>query len=229
MKLIGVEFARSTQTFIQEEVRPLSGSHFPESTRLLTERYGFAVSPAPGDITGGAARFTGGRLIAGNKRINISDMTVFSNAVQVTTVTNTSDADFIIDDIMSWSINSLGFREPQTKYPRMYESALVVEFDKSADKILAPFEKLRVSFQRELKNLYNVTVPAQLMSFGLGVDPLLAATQLFPPMSAVLKPEFGIVRRANAPYAANRFFALAPLKTETHRHLLEEFERAIPR
>jgi hypothetical protein len=226
MKLIAVEIARATQVFINEEIRPLSGAYFPESVRLVTERYGFAASPT--DPEASSAKFSTGRLISGTRRINISDATIFQSAVQVTTVTNTDEADYVVDDMMSWAINALAFREPQTIFPRHYESALIVEFDREVDNLLRPFENLRAGFQRSLDSAYDLNSKVSFATFAISSDPLQLAGQLLPPLSNVLKPELGLVRRANAPFSANRFFSLAPLKTEAHRLLLEEFEQAIP-
>jgi len=228
MRLIGIDIARSTQLFVQDEVRPLSGTYFPESARLVTERYGFTVSPAPADALSGGAKFTGGRLIAGSKHVNIADMTIYSNAVQVTTITNTADSDFVIDDVMSWSISALGFRRPMTIFPRMYESALIVEFEKDTSALIEGLNILSNSYREQFANLYNLDAPTALVSIGIGIDPLVAARHLPPPIPTLLKTEFGLVRRTNILYESERFFAVGPLKTDTHRQLLEQFERAIP-
>jgi hypothetical protein len=228
MKLIAVEIARSIQAFVQEEVRPLSGGYFTEGMRLITERYGFTTSPNPSEPMTGGAKFTNGRLIAGSRRINISELIVFSNALQATTVTNTSDADYIIEDIFAWAVSALGFREPQTHFPRLYESALIFEFEKPMEHFIRPFENIRLALERNLATLYGLNTSVAFSSFGMGVDPLQVAGQLLPPLPLAFKNEFGLVRRTNVPYSSDRFFSLAPLPTDTHQTLLQEFELAIP-
>lgn len=228
MKLIGVEAAKSIQVFVNEEVRSISGGYFPESVRLITERYGFSTSPNVNEAMAGGAKFTNGRLIAGARRINIFELIVYNNAIQVTTQTNTEDADYIVEDMSTWSMSTFGLRAPQTSFPRIYESALVIDFDRDPDGLLRTFQKLVASLGRSLSTLYGIHASVNLAGFGMGVDPMYLVGQLPPPVPAILKNEFSLVRRTNAPYAGNRFFSLAPLPTDAHRDLLEEFERGIP-
>jgi len=226
MKVIATEHGRSTQAVNPDEARPLSGTYFQESSRLVTERYGFSVQPTYDDMVKGGAKYAHGRLISGNKKVNIAELVVYSNAIQITTST-TADSDYVLDDVIAWGKSAIGYREGETRLPRLYESAIIVDFERNVDSIIAAFDGLRKGFHEALIATYGLDSPITLSSFGVGVDPLQVAAQMPPPFPGVLKPEFGLVRRTNHPYMANRFFALAPIRTETHVTLLEEFERAL--
>ncbi len=227
MKIVSIEIGRATQPVVPDEMKPLGGSYVPENIRLVADRYGFAAQPSYDDTLSGGAKFGGGRLISAAKKINISELIIFSNAIQVST-NNTTDADYVLDDILAWAKSMLGYREPQTKLPRLYESHIIVDFERDVDRILIPFESLRVGFGGALTSTYGLQLPITLTSFGVGADPLQIAAQMPPPFPGVLKPEFGLVRRLNHPYTEKRFFSLAPLQTEAHIVLLQEFESALP-
>jgi hypothetical protein len=227
MKVITTELGRSTQLVIPDEVRPLANSYFPESVRLVTERYGFSAQPSYSDAVAAGAKFRGGRLIGANKKINITDLTIFSNGIQAT-ATNTSDSDYILDDVIRWAESALGFRQSQTRLSRLHESHIVVDFERQVDALLGIFEKLRGDFATALAGAYGLRAPIALSGFSISADPLQVAAQLHPTYLGVLSPEFGLVRRLAYPYSGNRFFSTAPLRTEAHIALLEEFEKALP-
>ena len=225
MKIISIEVGRSTQLLIPDEVRPLANTYFPEMVGLLTERYGFSVQPSYSEAIAAGAKFVGGRLIGANEKINIIDLTVFSNGIQVSAA-NTSDSDHILEDIILWAENTLGYRPLQTLIPRLHESHIVVDFDNRADALIGIVEKLKSGFEKALAGAYGLQAPISLSGFSIGADPLQTNAQL-PFFAGALRPEFGIVRRFNYPYSQNRFFSSAPLRTEAHIALLEELEIAL--
>lgn len=226
MKVVSSELGRSSYLFVPDEVRPAGGVYVQESVRLICERYGFGGLPPLQEALNSPIKFTHGRLIGGSKKLNISELVIYSNAIQASAA-NTADADYIVDDILAWAKSTLGYREPQTKLPRLYESNLVVDFERQVDRLLYPFKALQSELQKALAATYGLQLPIAITSFGIGADPLSVAGQLPPPIPGVLKPELGLVRRINHPYSENRFFSSAPFQTDVHIALLEQFEAAL--
>lgn len=218
MKVLSIEVARATQFVLRDEVSPPGGNYLPEAFRLVTERYGFAIQPSFQDMATVGAKFQQGRLIAGSKKINVIELGFFNDGIAAATLTDTDDADFVIDDAMTWAQHALRFRAPVTKLPRWYSSGVVIQFnDGAVGQIVSVLEKTKRLFDAQLKDLYPWTFNSTFARIGLGSDPA-AYPQHF-------KSEFFIERRINVPYENGMFFSSAPLKTTAHIALLESFER----
>jgi hypothetical protein len=97
MEILSIELGRSIQLVVPDEVRSTLGISLPEVARLLTERYGFAIPPDMADAQKSGLKFKEGRVISGNRMINIKELGIFNDGIIADTY-NTSDSDFVIDD-----------------------------------------------------------------------------------------------------------------------------------
>lgn len=220
MKVISIDGGRTAQAYVADEITPPGGLYIPEFIRLVTDRYGFVTSPTAESTAEEGAKFRGGRLISGTKKINITELNVFNDGVTVD-AKNTSESDFVLDDFVTWAREIFSFRDPLTLITRKYDSVVVVEFDAQVTTSIRVFEAMSQRFSATLKNSYGVEPNIDLTRIVFGSD--------LKPSHDLHKSEFVIERRAGQPFIENRFFSMAPVRTETHLELLEAFEREMTR
>ncbi len=204
---------------VADEVQPIGGFSLTELIRLISERYGFTKIPSINDAQTTGAVFGDGRLISGTRKINIQEMGILNNGIYATAQDTTTTADFILDDLLTWAEQAIGFRPPITKIPRKYDNGAVVEFETDIEERLNIFNELISSYNEMLASLYNEAVSVSFYKIGFAADPL--------EVKPSVNTNFTIERRIGMPFYSNRYFCLAPLKTEMHIELLEKFERAL--
>ena len=149
---------RAAQYYAADEVRPLGGLNLPEFIRLIQDRYGFVKAPDLKDVGQAGAKFQTGRLTIGNKTINITELAVFSDGMVVTSF-HTDDAEFILKDLFDWAKGVFGFRDPETEKPRIFESHIVIEFDRPIDPALQVFDPVRQEIAKSVEDTYRVKTP----------------------------------------------------------------------
>ena len=218
MKIISNERGRANQKLNPDEVRPVGGYYVPEAIRLLSDRYGFSQSPTLEEARTTGAIFKDGRLIAGVNKINLFEFGIHSDAI-FATAQDTSSADFVLDDALTWAEQAIGLRQPSTALPRLYDNAIVVEFDVDIEKRLSVFNDLKHSYERMIQELYGEKTLSALYHMAISSDPLTSSLRL--------ATSFSIERRVGSPFSSNRFFSVAPLRTEMHVELLEFLEKAL--
>ena len=108
---------------------------------------------------------------------------------------------------------------PVMSAPRKYDNAVVVEFEADIENRLDIFNELISSYNEMLASLYNEAVSVSLYQIGFAFDPL--------EVNLSVSTNFTVERRKGVPFSSNRYFCVAPLKTEMHIELLEKFERAL--
>jgi len=218
MKVISIASGRATRHFVADEVGPRAGFYIHDVIRLIGERYGFINLPSISDAAKSGVVFQNGRLIAGNKKMNISNLGIYNDAITVMSF-DTDSAEFILDDIVNWAWSTFDLREPVTAPTTIIESNIVVEFERSIDHILAVFDGLSQAFTSALRQAYERDISVHLSRIGVGGDP----QELKP----YLRAEIVLERRIGHPYAENRYFSVAPLRTAKHIEILEALEHGV--
>jgi hypothetical protein len=220
MNVISKDVGRTTQLFVPDEIQPTKGMYLPEMIRMVAERYGFAESPSVEATMKQGAIFKQGRFIIGGNKFNISDMGVFNDGV-IVSASDTKDSEYILDDVLMWLKDTFGIREPKTIIPKTFFSQVVVELESSVEDALRILDKVRKLFHQSMQATYKgIEIPvAGLSSIGIGID-----SKNIP---GIQEPIFSLQRRVGRPYAENRYFCSAPLKTEDHLELLAVFADAI--
>lgn len=220
MKLVSIELGRVVQFLVADEIRPTKGIYLAEIIRLVADRYGFGNVPTVPQVGQTGAKFQNGRLVSGDKSVNISELALHNDGIAVSTFLGTDEADFVLQDFWAWSKQAFGFREPSTKRLKIFESHFVVDFDESIEAAFGRFEPITSEMQAALKESYNYDHPVQFNRVTFSVD--LASA---PPLPGT-RTDFWIERRVGVPFSQNRYFSACGLPTEKHLRLLERFERA---
>ena len=218
MKVISNEVGRARQMFVADEVHPIGGYYLADAIRLISDRYGFTQTPSIEDAQTKGAVFWGGRLVSGTQKFNIREIGILNDGIYAA-AQDTATADFILDDILTWAEHAVGLRPSITKIPRKYDNAAVVEFEADIEARLDIFSELISSYNEMLASLYNEAVSVSLYQIGFAFDSL--------EVNLSINSNFTIERRIGLPFSSNRYYCIAPLKSEMHIELLEKFERAL--
>lgn len=218
MKIILNEAGRAHQIVVPDEVRATGNYYLPDAIRLISERYGFSQTPSVKDMQSIGGVFKDGRLVSSTQKINIAEIGIFNDGIYAL-AQDTTTADFIIDDLIAWAEQAVGLRPSITKIPRKYDNAIVVEFEANIEERLDIFNELISSYNGMLMSLYNKDVSVSLYQIGFAFDPL--------EVNLAVNAKFTVERRIGLPFSSNRYFCIAPLKTEMHIELLEKFEKAL--
>jgi hypothetical protein len=221
MKLISTELGRVVRLVPADEYRPIGGFHGPTGFRLLAERYSFGYSPdlrRPWDeLNKEGFKFQQGKFVHGNKTINVTDFTIYPDGLVVTAFT-TDEAELFLSDVLAWGKEVFGIRDAVTdKHRTLYLSHVVIEFGASPNVLLNGFSRISERLSGLLHSNYGITAPVQLSSLCLNYD------KTETPAWANIA-QFVLERRVNQPYAANRFYSEAPLRTLDHLAFLEVIE-----
>src|SRR5262249_25671665 len=131
---------------------------------------------------------------------------------------HTDDADRALNDFLSWGVEALKMKPPQTIFRRDYASWLAVDFDAQIGLLLARHSQLQRLVIESYERTYETKVDFQLQRIAFSNDPM---------KGEYVNVGYSIERRANAPYELNRFFCIAPLRTEDHLELLRQIEATI--
>lgn len=225
MKVISNLLGRTVALINIDEWLPQQGLDVAKALPLMVERYGFTISPSLSDpakkFRDDGVKFENGRLIttSGSEHV-IEDLTLWPDGLVVNAHT-TDGAKAFLDDLLTWGNETLGFRAKFSAVTnRLYVSHLVVEFEASLAAKLRVLWPISKAFHEALQNTYSQDIPrVELTTMRFDYDHAIA-----PAAFRTVGP-FVIERRENHRFEnENVFFASAPLSTEDHIKLLQQFE-----
>ena len=218
MKVIVNDAGRAHQTLVADEVRPFGGYYLAELIRLISDRYGFSQTPSVENTKTMGAVFKDGRLVYGTRKINIQEIGFLRDGLYAT-AQDTTTADFVVDDLITWAEQAIGLRRSITNIPRKYDNAVVVEFEADIEERLGVFNEMIRSFNEVLSSMHNKPISTSFYRIDFAFEPT--------EVNLAINTRFTIERRLGSPFSSNRYHCIAPIKTEIHIEMLEKFEMAI--
>lgn len=189
---------------------------FPEIVPQIVERYRFQKFPQAFeqfDEAKGVEFFEGwGNLV-------IQKFTIWNTILVVETRTNTTDSKGILEDMLLWGAQRFGLNYKTGMLKRFaYVSDLSFYSDVPILSTNPALDALCQKTSTALSDIWQEPVKYEPMTFSVGHDPLSRKYGIAP---------FSISRRAESRFSENKYFSEAPLPTDMHWQLLEEFEKAI--
>jgi hypothetical protein len=223
MRIIAYETSRLTVLFPYEEVLPLSGVNDRDIIDKVTTRYKFLKSPnLVGEETAKSGfKFEHGQISIGNINERITDFSIYRDGIVINSA-KTEISEALLDDITGFMKDEFSFREPVTQPRKFFQSQIVVEFDKSPEKLVTPYDEISAIVSGPLKEIYGIDVPMKFTRLDFGAD----KTKLLMPTSSV--HNFIIERRTGIGFEKERYFCSAAMRTATHVSVLEQVEKIIP-
>jgi len=225
MKFIDSTYGATVLPVLQEDIYPKHGFVLQELVNVIVETYNFVQFPAASAIAsplaGQKITFTSGGYVTENHAIAINRLDIMPDGMLVT-AHSTLDADLILEHLLTVLHRRLGFKKCDfSKMQKLHHGSVVVEFKKSIEAFIKPFNKMR----EVINDVYNNKIESHILKLVFAPDPLLAQPKI--PAQLPVPNEFIIERRIGTPLEQNRYFSSAPLSTEEHIHILERIEKAI--
>ena len=218
MKIVGLEYGRLALLVDLLELGGGGGMHATEMVAAVCARYKFAVPPKIGTQAEpqSVLRFEHGR--APNEK-GIALFEVHPQGL-VAQASDTETADDFLRDVLIFAKQHFGAKEPGPLSTTIYTSALVAEFKVDLSGLIAGWSTITSLLGGELKARYGVTAPVEVHRLTLRPDP----ERMTPRLSGLLS-DFTLERRTFVPYAAQRYYSIAPLPTDKHVELLTKLEK----
>lgn len=217
MKLLAISIARLTVLTEIAEWNPRNTVSIPDFTRAFVERYGFLKFPKTVeeyDLQKGVA-FGLGRV----NQVNIEAVTFFHKGVVVDTRSSTQDSETVLADISQWAEEFFDAQYSPISEPRkFFLSELAfhsqVSLDRLNPKLRSLAARLTDVVSRHAQQQFNFE------TIGITFLPDLQKAKMAP-------SSFRIERLADSPFEENKYVSSAPLPTDEHLSLLEEFEAVL--
>jgi hypothetical protein len=221
MKIITYEGGRILDLVPMEEFRPTHGVYTPDFLKAIAVRYQFVSWTQDwAEAIKSGAKFEVGKFDLGETTIAIKELGIYSDGLICDTST-TDLSDVVLDEFINWATATFNLQPRTSPIRRTYTSALVCTFDKSMESGLGALARTCDLFSMALKDSYGWDYSVKLNRLAFNVDPK--------DTPHLRNTNFLLERRLQNPngYADNRYYAVAPLRTEAHVSLLETIEREL--
>ncbi len=141
---------------------------------------------------------------------------IYSNGILIDTRSNTETSQALIEEALSWAKPKFNLNYRPDMIRRFaYVSQLTFHSNISLNALNPALQKLADRLSAIVSEIHGEKVQYQTSSLQIHHDPLtrknpIAGLTIFP--------------RVETPFSENKYFSEAPLPTDTHLALLEEFE-----
>jgi hypothetical protein len=213
MQLKAILLARAIALFDINELNPGGKVFFPNVVGELVERFQFQTfpkTPEQFDETKGV-EFLDGHWDG----INVTKMTIYFNGILLETQSSTDDSKRIIDEALRWATERFGLRyEPDMITHWKFLNAFSFTTDAPILEAHTAVTKLANGISRAMGDVIE-DLSYRPIRLDIDVD------RFNKQMSIAY---FTIQRKVDASFLANRYLTEAPLETDIHVKLIEDFE-----
>lgn len=217
MKLVEVRLAQSVKAVI-----PNRGfGYLPDAIKAMVNRYKFIEFPTephqlfPADPNG-SINFRHGRIDLNGRTIVIGWLQLFQTGISISTETNTSDSDLVLNDLLQWAESNFNIEFEEIR-PIGHASQLYIQFDLMLADFFPALRTVGDTIGRKIDDFYPVKPPYELTSVIFHFDQTLHPS--LAPAAVKIEPRVGV------PFAQRIYYSEAPLSTADHLELLANFER----
>jgi hypothetical protein len=218
MKLLSILQARTVAYLEVDELFTRRHILGPEFMPNLAERYGFLKMPERLEDfldEQNGIQFAFGRW----EGTVINQLALYAHGIAVETSASTDISEKILHDVLSWGADALNFNYRQDMIKRKaYVSGVLFSTDVSLNALHPKLRGIGERLSSSVANGLGHVFPYEVTGIFFGYD----TTHTKPNA-----PIFTIERRADVPFAENKYFSTAPLPTEEHLKLLKDFEAAL--
>jgi hypothetical protein len=218
MQLLSVGRAQSVWLFDANDLNPRGRYIFPDLIEWLKEEGQFEVFPkSPDDLdeTKGLA-FKRGSFPLGNEDLTV-ELTLYNDGVIANTYSSTKATDIFIENTLTNAAQEFDLKYGTDLIrSKTHLSEIVVRMEKELG-VLNP--KLS-DFAKRISEAYGHSWanPFEVGGISFWSDTSLSALKAAP---------FALERKVNVAFSEHRYFSRAPLHTDDHFKLLEEFEQIL--
>jgi hypothetical protein len=196
---------------------PRGNVFLPDITRALIERCSFQKFPQSPDQFD---EQKGVEFLEGKWRgIVIQKFTIFNSLLTIETRAGTDESKRILEEILEWGAGKfkLNYAPGSIKH-FAYVSAVSFHSEAPLLSPTAAISNLAEKTSRAVSEIWGEPIQYYGLNIGVGHDPLARKYGM---------ASFYITRRAEAKFSENKYYSEAPLPTDSHIQLLEEYERNV--
>jgi hypothetical protein len=218
MELAAVLQARTLALMEVAELDRRGRLFMPDLINEIAQRYKFQKAPKTAEEMN---EKKGVELNIGRHGdIVIDAFKIFDTMLVAETHSSTADSRRVIEDMLAYGKEKLGLTYEPTMIARWaYVSDLTFRSDLPILATNDPFSTLAHRVSEEVSTVWNEPITYEPTIITAGHDPTTRKNLIAP---------FTIQRRANdLPFSQNKYFSEAPLPTQVHWRLLEEFEQDV--
>jgi hypothetical protein len=214
MELAAINQARALAFVEPIDLNPRGKVFYPELVEAIVKRYGFQKfpqKPEEFDESKGV-NFAVGRL--GDAVID--EFIIYTHGLLLGTRVSTQESRRLLEEAMQWGTKLGLLNRPVSRW--QYASQLTFYSKFSLTSVSPAIQKLADGIAKTVNPLVGQNLRYELVTIMVDYDQLERKHAL---------GRFSIQRRDNTPFSENKYFSDAPLPTDVHIRLLEEFEAAI--
>ncbi len=214
MKNVGVLLARSLAYIDIAPLDPKGQIFYPDLIKELAKDFSFQKMPTSAELEKREGlEFKIGKA----KDVVIDALKLFDTLVVVETHSNTSDSEKVTHELLRWAKEKFGLNySPEMIRKWGYISDLNFETTfPLLDAACKPLTSLGAKMAKALSEIWHEPFEYKPLILSVGHSPLVRKNGIAP---------FRIELRVESHFAENRWFSEAPLPTDMHIKLLEQFE-----
>jgi hypothetical protein len=219
LQLSAVVLARVLGYIESIDLNPRGAIFYPEFTQEFVQRYKFQKFPQKleeFDETKGV-EFHQGKI---GDRI-IQKFVIWNTILVVETRSNTTDSKQILEEMLVWATDRFGLNFKPGMIKRFaYVSDLTFRSDVPLFDANPAATRLAAETSKAVSEIWQEPIKYEPLGVAVGHDPLSRRYGI---------ASFTISHRAESKFSDNKYFSEAPLPTDKHIALLEEFEAEIKR
>lgn len=218
MKLLSVPLARVVWSMNIDEINPRGKNVHLDLVPRLVDLFSFETYPRQGeDFSKEGMKFTGGTFKNASGDSLMVGFTVWTDGISVDTFSSTMACEEFMETVKEL-LPTLGYEcDPGMVKRKAYNSQLYVSMSKQ----LTMLDPRLNEFANRITSLVGNATGNQA-NFGL------SAIEFWPDQTQNYKPaNFSLQKRTGDPLSGNRYWSQAPLPTDKHLQILEEFEAII--
>jgi len=219
VKLSAVVLARVLGYIEPIDLNPRGTIFYPEFTQEFVQRYKFQKFPQKleeFDESKGV-EFHQGKI----GDMVIQKFVIWNTLFVVETRSNTTDSKRVLDEMLLWAADKFGLIYKPGMIKRFaYVSDLTFYSDVPILFANPAVTRLAAETSKAVSEIWQDHVQYEPLSVGVGHDPMARKYGI---------ASFTIQHRAESKFSENKYFSEAPLPTDKHIALLEEFEADVKR
>jgi|SRR5467141_3105969 len=217
MKLSAVLLARVIFFVESVELNPRGAAYYPDIVKGLVERYGFKKFPEKFDEFD---EQKGVMLLGGKYGDTVIDKVIINTwGLTFDTTSSTRNAEELLIDALTWGSEHLKLHySPDMIKRKAYVSQILFYSDAPLLSVNPILNVVGKRISKEVSENLKLPYTFQPRGVSLGIDP---EEQRIPVQV------FSIERREGVAFSENKYWSAAPVSTDSHLALIEEFERSI--
>jgi hypothetical protein len=219
MELASILLARAMAWIEPSDLDPRGAVFYPELTKALVARYSFQKFPQKLEDFDESKGVTFGVGRLGDTVIE--QLVIYTYGIVLDTRVSTLESRRLLEEAFEWGRKELGFvYKPDIVKRWQYASQVTFRSTAQMTGANSAVERLAAAVAKGVADTMEEKLKYDLAMLSLNYDQLTRKHPI---------GRFSIQRRDNTPFSENKYFSDAPLPTDLHIRLLEQFEKDLLR